>query len=100
VKTSETATPRRWPDAIELEADLGNVDGERSEQAAELGLFSGLLEEPVSDDRECFDAFAVAVFDHEFEAAGLTQATDRRGLEHDGHGASDFLENCGLKLGG
>ena len=85
-------------DAIELEPDLGHVHRKRREEAAELGLLSRLLEKPIGDQRQRLDALAVAVLDHEFEAAGLAQAADRRRLKHDRDGAAHSCEIAAWSL--
>ena len=64
------------------------------------GCFLACVEKPIGDQGQGVDALAVAVLDHEFEAAGLAQAADRRRLEHDGDRAANFLGDRGLKLPG
>src|SRR5262249_47404989 len=85
-------------DAIDLELQLRDARGEGCENARELGALPSRVEEPVGDRRHGFDPFALAVLDHEVEAAGRAQPLDGRGLEDRHPRIADLLRQLALEL--
>ena len=79
---------------VEVEAELGHPGRERREDAGQLGPLAGRVQEPVGDRGQRLDPLALAVLDHELEAAGLAQAPDRRRLEDDDPAPRISAESC------
>ena len=78
----------------------GHPGREVREDAGQLGPLPGRVEEPVGDRRRGLDPLALAVLDHEVEAAGRAQALDRRRLEDRHPRVADLLGEPALELPG
>ena len=88
-------------DAVEVEPELGDAGREGGIDPQQLGPFDGVVgrrQELVGHGRQRLDPLARAVLDLEFEAAGLAQPADRRGLEHDRPGTPDLFRDRLLEL--